>query len=103
MRKFFIKYQDRILFGTDLSVSPRNYMLGSPDGTIKTRQDARKYFNDHWAYLETDATGIDNPTPIQGRWKIDAINLPPEVLDKIYSKNAVRLFPGLAPALSGER
>ena len=103
MRKFFITYQNRILFGTDLSVSPRNYMLGSPDGTVKTRQDAKKYFDDHWAYLETDAKHIDNPTPIQGRWKIDAINLPPGVLDKIYNKNAVRLFPGLAPAISGER
>ena len=103
IRKFFVTYQDRILFGTDFSVSTRNYMLGSPDGTVKTRDDAKRYFKDHWAYLETDAKQIDNPTPIQGRWKIDAINLPPDVLQKIYSTNALKLFPSLKHLHTGQR
>ena len=35
---------------------------------------------------------IDHPTPIQGKWKIDGIGLPREVLEKIYYKNAARLL-----------
>lgn len=33
--------------------------------------------------------------PIQGRWKVDAIGLPEEVLEKLYFRNAQRLIPGL--------
>jgi predicted TIM-barrel fold metal-dependent hydrolase len=74
-RKFFIKYQDRILFGTDTPCNAEAYRL---------------YFR----FLETDDEYID-PTPahkLQGRWRIYGLYLPDEVLEKIYNKNALRIL-----------
>lgn len=74
-RKFMIKYQDRILFGTDTPPNAEAYRL---------------YFR----FLETDDEYID-PTPahkLQGRWMIYGVHLPDEVLEKIYNKNALKIF-----------
>lgn len=74
-RKFFIKYQDRILFGTDTPCDAEAYRL---------------YFR----FLETDDEYID-PTPahkLQGRWMIYGLNLPDKVLEKIYNKNALKIL-----------
>ncbi len=74
-RKFLIKYQDRVLFGTD---TPPNF------------EAYRLYFR----FLETDDEYID-PTPAhkqQGRWMIYGLSLPDEVLEKIYYKNALKIF-----------
>ena len=91
MRRFFIKYQDRILFATDIGVGRGNLMLGSGDGTVKTMADARKFYAQIYKYFETNLPAIDSPTPIQGNWKIFPVNLPKPVLDKIYRLNAIRL------------
>jgi predicted TIM-barrel fold metal-dependent hydrolase len=74
-RKFFIKYQDRILFGTDTPCNAEAYRL---------------YFR----FLETDDEYID-PTSahkLQGRWMIYGLFLPDEVLEKIYNKNALKIL-----------
>jgi predicted TIM-barrel fold metal-dependent hydrolase len=74
-RKFFIKYQDRILFGTDTPCNADSYRL---------------YFR----FLETDDEYID-PTPahkLQGRWMIYGLFLPDDVLEKIYNKNALKIL-----------
>ena len=74
-RRFFIKYQDRILFGTDTPCNAEAYRL---------------YFR----FLETDDEYID-PTPahkLQGRWMIYGLYLPDAVLEKIYNKNAMKIF-----------
>lgn len=74
-RKFMIKYQDRILFGTD------------------TPPDAEAY-RVYYRFLETDDEYFD-PTPAhkqQGRWMIYGLYLPDEVLEKIYNKNALKLL-----------
>ncbi|MDD4108452.1 MAG: amidohydrolase family protein [Prolixibacteraceae bacterium] len=74
-RKFFIKYQDRILFGTD------------------TPPDAEAY-SVYYRFLETDDEYID-PTPAhkqQGRWMIYGLYLPDEVLEKVYYKNALKIM-----------
>lgn len=92
MRDFFIKYQDRILFGTDIGISPRHLMLGSSGEDEPTTDDARRFYATHFRYFETRDRQMDHPTPIQGRWKIDAIGLPGEVLDKLYRGNALRLL-----------
>jgi predicted TIM-barrel fold metal-dependent hydrolase len=92
MREFFIKYQDRILFGTDIGVGYNNLMLGSGDGTPKTEADAEKFYNAHWRYFETADKQMETPTPIQGDWKIDGINLPTPVLEKLYHANAEKLL-----------
>jgi predicted TIM-barrel fold metal-dependent hydrolase len=87
MRDYFIEMQDRILFGTDLGLW-EPIMLGAPQGFVPTEEDIDKFYQDHWLYLETDLVQIDHPTPIQGNWKVDAVNLPREVLEKVYHKNA---------------
>lgn len=92
VRAFFVKYQDRILFGTDLIVSPNGLQLGSTRETPPGFEDALKFYADHRHFFETSDRNIEHPTPIQGRWKINAINLPPDVLRKFYVDNAEKLI-----------
>jgi predicted TIM-barrel fold metal-dependent hydrolase len=75
-RQFFIRYQDRILFGTD----------GNP-----RERDYRAYFR----FLETADEYFDYPfseVDNFGRWKIYGLFLPEEILAKVYYKNAARLL-----------
>jgi uncharacterized protein len=73
-REFFIKYQNRIMFGTDNEV-------------------AEAMYRNHFRWLETGDESFDYwGYPGQGRWKIYGMNLPDEVLEKIYHKNAERMF-----------
>ena len=73
-RRFFLEYQDRILFGTDATPNEdmyRNY--------LRWLETADEYF-DYWGY------------PEQGRWKIYGMDLPDEVLEKVYHRNAEKVF-----------
>lgn len=74
-RRFFIRYADRILFGTDNAPDVDAYRL-------------------YYRFLETDDEyfnyGLD-PIPSQGRWQIYGLYLPDDVLAKIYAGNARRL------------
>ena len=94
MRAFFEKYQDRILFGTDLAVGPTqdDMMYGSNGALPPTLADERRYFESTWRYFQTGDKQFESPTPIQGRWKIDGIRLPQPVLRKLYFENAARLL-----------
>lgn len=76
-REFFLKYADRILFGTD-GVPPMSELIP------------------HWRFLETFDEYFpyeDNPFPPQGFWNIYGIGLPDDVLRKVYYENAARLIP----------
>jgi predicted TIM-barrel fold metal-dependent hydrolase len=90
-RAFFIKHQDRVLFGTDL-------VLGwNPLKDVEASQailaELKRSYDAHWRFFETKERQIEYPGyPIQGRWKVDAINLPDDVLDKLYVRNAQRLL-----------
>ena len=77
-RKLFLKYSDRILFGTDLLPSVEMYRL---------------YFR----FLETADEYFEYPSHAsrQGRWNIYGMHLPDDVLRKIYRDNALRLMPHL--------
>ncbi len=85
-RKFFDKYQDRILFGTD----------ATPHGDEYPQQ----VFNDelyeiYYRFLETDDEYFDYAPakiPPQGRWKIYGIGLPETILKKVYYENASRIL-----------
>jgi predicted TIM-barrel fold metal-dependent hydrolase len=92
VKAFFLKYQARILFGTDLTLGWE--VFEEPEhidaGTIKHFYDA------HWRFFESGERQIDHPYPIQGHWKVDAIDLPSGALEKLYYRNAQRLIPGLA-------
>lgn len=74
-RKFLIKYQDRVLFGTD------------------TPPDAEAY-KVYYRFLETDDEYFDPAKShhLQGRWMIYGVYLPDEVLEKIYNKNAQKIL-----------
>jgi len=78
-RKFLIKYQDRVLFGTD---GPW------PEERVRL----------YWRFLETEDEYFpysEKPFPPQGLWNIYGIILPDEVLQKIYYQNVARVIPAI--------
>lgn len=74
-RAWFIKYQDRVLFGKDLW-QPSEYHV---------------YFR----VLETADEYFDYYRRRHAFWKMYGLDLPDEVLKKVYYKNALRIIPGL--------
>jgi predicted TIM-barrel fold metal-dependent hydrolase len=94
MRGFLTKYQDRVLFGTDTGVgeTAEEMMYGSTGATAPTDADEKRFFEATYRYFETADKQFEHPTPIQGRWKIDGVALPADVLRKIYFDNAARLL-----------
>jgi predicted TIM-barrel fold metal-dependent hydrolase len=80
-RDFFLRFQDRIVFGSDMPISTAMY---------------RAYFR----FLETRDEYFDYPGYLgesdnETRWKIYGLSLPDEALEKIYFRNALRIIPGL--------
>jgi predicted TIM-barrel fold metal-dependent hydrolase len=94
LRAFFEKYQDRILWGTDTWVGneAEALMFGSNGATPPTAVDEQRFFDGCYRWLETNDKNIPTPTPIQGRWNIDGIGLPREILEKVYWKNGAKLL-----------
>ncbi|HIA04967.1 MAG TPA: amidohydrolase [Myxococcales bacterium] len=92
VRDLFIKHQDRIVFGTDIGISPASLMLGSTGGNQPSDEDALIFYKTHWRFLESGDRGFAHPTPIQGKWLINGIELPRAVLNKIYRSNALKLL-----------
>jgi predicted TIM-barrel fold metal-dependent hydrolase len=83
-RKFLLKYADRVLFGSDGPRDPERMRL-------------------HWRFLETEDEYFlyaENAFPPQGFWRIYGVNLPDDVLRKVYYENAVRLIPGVRDRLN---
>jgi predicted TIM-barrel fold metal-dependent hydrolase len=89
---FFTRYQDRIMFGTDMAYWPGCDVQGAGPCKDFTLEDDRKFYDIHWRYFQTNDKQFDHPTPIQGNWKIDGIGLQPEVLSKIYWDNSYRFY-----------
>lgn len=82
-RDFFIRYADRIMFGTD-----------------GPWPEQRLHY--YWRFLETRDEYFpysEKSPPPQGLWRIYGINLPDDVLKKIYHENAARLIPGVRERL----
>ena len=94
MHAFFLRYQDRILFGTDAGFGPDDgdLMLGSTGAKPPTPAEVERFWDATWRYFETDDRKMQHPTPIQGRWTVDGIHLPDDVLAKVYAGNAERLL-----------
>jgi predicted TIM-barrel fold metal-dependent hydrolase len=82
VRDFMIKYQDRVLYGTDFEMMPTANVAGELNGWRET------YARD-WKYFATDET-ID-----YSGHKITGLKLPVSVLRKLYHDNAVQWFPGI--------
>lgn len=77
-RAFLIRYQDRVLFGKD-SWAPSEYPV---------------YFR----VLETGDEYFDYYRKRHAFWKMYGLELPDEVLKKIYYRNALRIIPGIDPS-----
>lgn len=92
MRELFTKYQDRILFGTDLGIGEDMLLLGSSPPYEPRRKQIERFFTATWRYFETEDRQFDHPTPIQGDWKIDGIRLDCDVLEKVYHGNVERML-----------
>ena len=76
---FFLKYQDRILFGKD-SWKPNE-------------------FPTYFRVLETDDEYFPYYKKYHAFWAMYGLDLPDEVLKKVYYKNALNLIPGLDKSL----
>lgn len=79
-RDFLLRYQDRVLFGTD-----------GPWPELR--------YSRYWRFLETRDEFFpysEKEFPPQGLWNIYGVYLPDEVLRKIYHGNAARILPGIA-------
>lgn len=76
---FFVKYQDRILFGKDSWV-PAEFPT-----YFRVLESADEYFPYHKKY--------------HAFWAMYGMNLPDEVLKKVYYKNALKIVPGLDASL----
>jgi predicted TIM-barrel fold metal-dependent hydrolase len=75
---FFVKYQDRILFGKD-SFQPEEYPY-------------------YWRVFETNDDYFDYYRGYHAFWKLYGIGLPDAVLKKVYFQNALRITPGIPQA-----
>jgi hypothetical protein len=82
VRKFLIKYQDRVLYGTDTEIMPDSNV----DKVLSDLQDT--YALD-WKYFATKET-----FDYKGH-KVTGLALPKPVLRKLYHENAVHWFPGI--------
>jgi predicted TIM-barrel fold metal-dependent hydrolase len=92
VRRLFTEHRDRILFATDLQVFGKLVLGSGGDAERPTEADAETFFAKHWRWLETADRDWPHMTPIQGDWTIDSIELPPDVLRKVYFDNARRVF-----------
>jgi len=82
VRAFLIKYQDRVLYGTDLD------FLATADAQ-ETVKDWKATYERDWRFLATDETFESDKRTIRG------LKLPDEVLRKIFRENAKHWIPGL--------
>lgn len=85
VRRFFIKYQDRLLYGTDLNDN------GKMD-LVEKQNEMHDYWLRDWEYFVTD--DVMTSDLISGEFQ--GLQLPRDVVDKIYSKNArkwLKMFP----------
>ncbi|MDF9797575.1 putative TIM-barrel fold metal-dependent hydrolase [Catalinimonas alkaloidigena] len=89
VRDFFIKYQDRLIYATDLRSTAMDIVnngITDPEGIKK---HAHTVWLRHWKFFTTDEKM--RVPKVDGEFK--GLKLPREVVDKIYYHNAVKWFP----------
>ncbi len=77
-REWFIKYQDRVLFGKD-AYHPEEYYTYFR--VLQTTDEYFPYYKKYHAF-----------------WRMYGLNLPDEVLKKLYFKNALKIVPNIDTA-----
>jgi predicted TIM-barrel fold metal-dependent hydrolase len=75
-RRFFLKFADRILFGSDMGPDLEAYRI-----IFRFLETDDEYFN----YCPAEI-------PLQGRWHVHGLFLPEDVLEKVYFRNAERIL-----------
>lgn len=81
VRDFFIKYQDRIIYGTDVI----------DDGSMNEKELTEKFerlWNSHWDFFATDKT----MTAPEFKGEFEGLKLPEAILHKIFYQNAVNTY-----------
>ena len=79
-RDFFIKYQDRLIYGTDTQIN-------AATNSVKFKKRIHDRWVREWKFYTTDdKINLENYGALEG------LKLPAEVVDKIYAKNALRLL-----------
>lgn len=81
VRNFVIRYQDRLLYGTDIYIVPES-------DAEETQKKVHKIWADDWQYFTT-ADSMQT-WQVEGRFK--GLHLPKQVVNKIFYQNAVRVF-----------
>ena len=87
-QRFFDRYQDRILFGTDAVPSPYG-------DDVPQQLFGDELYEIYYRFLETEDEYFDYAPaemPPQGRWSIYGLGLTDSILRKIYHDNAARLL-----------
>jgi predicted TIM-barrel fold metal-dependent hydrolase len=89
VRTFLIQYQDRVLYGVDMTWKP---FVGSP----KSVAQRSAFVKNLEAQYRLDYRFYAGSNTVQyGGRAIEGLSLPPDVLEKLYHKNAERLLPTL--------
>lgn len=89
VRAFFIKYQDRVLYGSDIEVevpATGDYSVAEAERVVA---NAESHYRMTWHYYAGEGT-----VTIKGK-DVECLNLPPDVIEKFYRGNALRLIAGL--------
>jgi len=81
VRDFCIKYQDRLLYGTDLSDNDAG-------GSVKLSEWVHNTWHNDWQYF----TSEEKMNSDNFRGTFEGLHLPKEVVRKIYSENAVKWY-----------
>lgn len=91
VRAFFIEYQDRILYGTDLRAKrPASEM--SEEELQRDKASIAKRYSLHWQYLTSADSMEFVRTGSSFTAKTRGLDLPREVVEKVYYLNAERLL-----------
>ena len=72
-KAFFLKYQDRMVYGTDMGINASMYQI-----TFRILETADEHFYDHNRF------GY--------HWSLNGLDLPAGVLEKVYHKNAEKII-----------
>jgi predicted TIM-barrel fold metal-dependent hydrolase len=99
IRDFFVRYQDRILYGSDISggMVATPYLVDmskinerwTPEEMERLKQDLMKQYEHDFNYLAT------NQEFTRSHYSVHGLELPETVLQKIYYDNAVSWVPGV--------
>jgi uncharacterized protein len=95
VRDFFTRYQDRVMFGTDMNVL-QGVDTAKPEAVRAWQDKAARFYGRYLEYFETGRTDLVEPYGWGREWlRLAGANLPDEVLAKFTHRNAERHIPGL--------